>query len=219
MFTGIVEEIGTIKNIRRGTHSISLEIEAHTVLEDTKVGDSISTNGVCLTVTDMSSNTFSADVMPQTMRMTSFSTLKAGDKVNLERALTLQTRLGGHMVSGHIDGVGKVTRREQDDTAIWVWIETTPAIMRYIIAQGSITVQGVSLTVAKVQNNAFSISLIPHTQGATTLHSIKAGDIVNLENDIVAKYVEKFTLEGNLDKKTPSDDSKDALYRDFMLRA
>lgn len=234
MFTGIIEEIGTIRSIRRGTKSISLEIEASTITEDTRVGDSVCTNGVCLTVTAVShaegrnTGRFSADVMPQTMHMTSFSSLQVGDKVNLERALTLQTRLGGHIVSGHIDGTGRVIRREQDDTALWLWIETSPKIMRYIIDQGSITVQGVSLTVAKTTANAFSVSLIPHTQGATTLHTAKVGDTVNLENDIVAKYVEKFTgkPEGNSAGNAPDgkdggggSDYRDALYRDFMLRA
>ena len=149
------------------------------------------------------------------MRMTSFNTLKTGDKVNLERALTIQTRLGGHIVSGHIDGTGKILRREQDDTALWLWIETSPNIMRYIIDKGSITIQGVSLTVAVVQKNAFAVSLIPHTQNATTLHTARMGDIVNLENDVIAKYVEKFVRnEGD----TNGDDNLN-LYRDFMLRA
>lgn len=217
MFTGIVEEIGTVKSILRGAKSISLEIEASTVLEGTMIGDSICTNGVCLTVTEIQTGrgTFTTDVMPQTMRMTSFSTLKVGDKVNLERALTIQTRLGGHIVSGHIDGTGKIIRSEQDDTALWLWIETSPNIMRYIIDKGSITIQGVSLTVAVVQKNAFAVSLIPHTQNATTLHTARMGDIVNLENDVIAKYVEKFVRnEGD----TNGDDNLN-LYRDFMLRA
>lgn len=217
MFTGIVEEIGTVRNIHRGAKSISLEIEAPTVMEGTMVGDSICTNGVCLTVTKIQTDgkTFTADVMPQTMRMTSFNTLKTGDKVNLERALTIQTRLGGHIVSGHIDGTGKVIKREQDDTALWLWIETSPNIMRYIIDKGSITIQGVSLTVAVVQENIFAVSLIPHTQNATTLHTTRTGDIVNLENDVIAKYVEKFVR--NEDDMSNNDNLN--LYRDFMLKA
>lgn len=230
MFTGIVEEIGTVKSITRGAKSITLKISATKVLEDTKVGDSICTNGVCLTVTSLPSlqggdgdRLFSADVMPQTMRMTSFSTLKTGDKVNLERALTLQTRLGGHIVSGHIDGIGRITRREQDDTALWLWIETSPEIMRYIIEQGSITVQGTSLTVAKTSGNLFSISLIPHTQEVTTLNNAKVGDIVNLENDVIAKYVEKLasvptdTLrQGSGEQSSEPTDVN--FYRNFMLK-
>lgn len=215
MFTGIVEEIGTIKSIRRGIKSISLEIGASTILEGTKVGDSICTNGVCLTVTDYADGKgFTADVMPQTMRMTALGGLKPGDKVNLERALMLQSRLGGHIVSGHIDGVGRVVKREQDDTALWLWIEAPANIMRYVIDKGSITIQGVSLTVAKVESDTFAVSLIPHTQGATTLHSAKVGDMVNLENDVIAKYVENFVQH-----KTKTGGDNLNLYRDFMLQA
>lgn len=230
MFTGIIEEIGTVKAIKRGTKSITLEIAACKVLEGTEVGDSICTNGVCLTVTSLSSPArgvsggFSADVMPQTMRMTALGALKPGDKVNLERALTLQTRLGGHIVSGHIDGTGRVIKREQDDTALWLWIEAPADIMRYIIDKGSITIQGVSLTVAKTEANLFAVSLIPHTQDATTLHTAKVGDTVNLENDVIAKYVENFVRNGasayetqsKIATKTKAGGNLD-FYRNFMM--
>lgn len=230
MFTGIIEEIGTVKAIKRGTKSITLEIAACKVLEGTEVGDSICTNGVCLTVTSLSSPArgvsggFSADVMPQTMRMTALGALKPGDKVNLERALTLQTRLGGHIVSGHIDGTGRVIKREQDDTALWLWIEAPADIMRYIIDKGSITIQGVSLTVAKTEANLFAVSLIPHTQDATTLHTAKVGDTVNLENDVIAKYVENFVRNGasayetqsKIATKTKAGSNLD-FYRNFMM--
>lgn len=211
MFTGIIEEIGTVKTITRGAKSFSLEIEAKTVLEDTLLGDSIATNGVCLTVTHINGNAFTADVMPETVSRTSLSQLQKGSKVNLERALTLQKRLGGHIVSGHVDGTGRISRMYNDDNALWVWIDCADSIMRYIVEKGSITIQGISLTVAKVQTGSFAVSLIPHTQEATTLHSAKVGDIVNLENDVIAKYVER------LMQSDVADDSKIDLYRGFMM--
>lgn len=211
MFTGIIEEIGTVKSVTRGAKSFTLTVEARTVLEDTLIGDSIATNGVCLTVTDMHNGTFMADVMPETVSRTSLSQLQKGSKVNLERALTLQKRLGGHIVSGHVDGTGRIARRYNDDNALWLWIECEPSIMRYIVEKGSITIQGISLTVAKVQTGSFAVSLIPHTQEATTLHSAKVGDIVNLENDVIAKYVER------LMKGDSAEDSKIDLYRGFMM--
>ena len=210
MFTGIIEEIGTVKSITRGAKSFTLEVEAKTVLEDTLVGDSIATNGVCLTVTRMSDGAFCADVMPETVSRTSLSQLQKGSKVNLERALTLQKRLGGHIVSGHVDGTGRISRMYNDDNALWVWIDCDASIMKYIVEKGSITIQGISLTVAKVQTDSFAVSLIPHTQEATTLHSAKVGDIINLENDVIAKYVERLM--------SASDDTeqKIELYRNFM---
>jgi riboflavin synthase len=219
MFTGIVEEIGRIKNIRRGVRSIALDIEASKVLEDVHVGDSICTNGVCLTVTEVSASSsadglgrFKADVMPETMRMTSFSQLKAGSEVNLERALTVNSRLGGHIVSGHIDGIGHIVRKEQDDNAVWLWIECDRPLMKYIVTKGSITLQGVSLTVAKVEGTRFAVSLIPHTKEVTTLHSAKVGSSVNIETDIIAKYVEKLLAASD------GKDDKTELYRQFMKK-
>lgn len=235
MFTGIVEEIGTVKTVRRGTTSVTLEIEACKVLQGTQVGDSIATNGVCLTVTSIpvtvrpslvSGDTiaaprgcFTADVMPETVRRTSLASLKPGSKVNLERALTLQTRLGGHIVSGHVDGTGKVSRIESDDNALWLYIRTSPQIMRYIIEKGSITIQGVSLTVAMVSESEFAVSLIPHTQQATTLHTAKVGDLVNLENDLIAKYVERLMPQGNgnVALAGSSEEEKINLYRSFLM--
>ena len=274
MFTGIIEEIGKVKSIRRGAKSVMLEIEAQTVLQGTQVGDSIATNGVCLTVTSMSSSgapshavgassltgsapshavgapslvgnassltgnapslvgsdiiaaktktktktkaTFTVDVMPETLSRTSLAQLQPGSLVNLERALSLQTRLGGHIVSGHIDGTGVIVNRTIDDTALWLWVECKPSIMRYIIEKGSITIQGVSLTVARVTESSFAVSLIPHTQGATTLHDAKVGDVVNLENDIIAKYVEKLMPNGS-ESSGRSADEKIDLYRSFLM--
>lgn len=191
MFTGIIEEVGHVKSLHRGAKSFTLEVEAEKVLEGTLVGDSIATNGVCLTVTSLTGHGFTADVMPETVSRTALGELVSGSPVNLERALSLQTRLGGHIVSGHIDGTGRITDRRQDDTALWITIECDSKLLRYIIEKGSVTLQGVSLTVARVDERSFAISLIPHTQAATTLHQAKVGDLVNIENDIIAKYVEK----------------------------
>lgn len=191
MFTGIIEEVGHVKSLCRGARSFTLEVEASLVMEDTRVGDSIATNGVCLTVTSLTGHGFTADVMPETVQRTALGELVPGSPVNLERALSLQTRLGGHIVSGHIDGTGRISDRRQDDTALWLTVECDSSLLRYIIQKGSITIQGVSLTVARVDDRSFAVSLIPHTQAATTLHQAKVGDRVNLENDVIAKYVEK----------------------------
>lgn len=191
MFTGIVEEIGTVKSIKRGAKSFTLCIAADKVLENTRIGDSIAANGVCLTVTSMGSGCYYADVMPETMRCTNFADLSVGSRLNLERAMAVGDRLGGHIVSGHIDGTGRVTNLERDDNAIWVTIAASPQIMKYIVMKGSIAIDGVSLTVAYVDSGTFKVSIIPHTQEQTTLTSKKVGDIVNLENDILARYVEK----------------------------
>lgn len=196
MFTGIIEEVGHVKSLHRGAKSFTLEVEAEKVLEGTLVGDSIATNGVCLTVTSLTSHGFTADVMPETVSRTALGELVSGSPVNLERALSLQTRLGGHIVSGHIDGTGRIADRRQDDTALWLTIECDSKLLRYIIEKGSVTLQGVSLTVARVDARSFAVSLIPHTQAATTLHQAKVGDLVNIENDIIAKYVEKLLGKG-----------------------
>ncbi len=205
MFTGIIEEIGHVKSLHRGVKSFTLEVEADVVMQGTQVGDSIATNGVCLTVTSLTGHGFTADVMPETVQRTALGELKAGSPVNLERALSLQTRLGGHIVSGHIDGTGRIADRRQDDNALWLTVECDSRLLRYIIEKGSITIQGVSLTVARVDERSFAVSLIPHTQSATTLHAARIGDLVNLENDIIAKYVEKLlgkapSEEGLLEK-------------------
>lgn len=191
MFTGIIEEIGRVRALRRGARSFTLEIEACKVLEGTQVGDSIATNGVCLTVTRMDEGGFAADVMPETVERTALKRLQPGSSVNLERALTLNSRLGGHLVAGHVDATGRIASRREDDTALWLEIEAEPAVLRYVVEKGSIAIDGVSLTVARVGERSFSVSLIPHTQGVTTLHERRVGDRVNLENDMLVKYVEK----------------------------
>lgn len=191
MFTGIIETIGTIRSIRRGAHSITLHIAAPGILEGTAVGDSIATNGVCLTVTSIERDAFTADAMPETMQHTALGSLQAGSRVNLERALRLDSRLGGHMVSGHIDGTGTLAALKRDDNAIRLTVTASPDITRYIIPKGSVALDGVSLTVTGVTSGSFEVSVIPHTQHATTLTSLMPGTPVNIENDLIAKYIEK----------------------------
>ena len=186
MFTGIIEEMGTVKTIRKSANSAILTIGATKVLEETKIGDSIAVNGICLTVTEIGSQFFKADVMHETLRRSSLNNLKTGSRVNLERAMAANGRFGGHIVSGHVDGVG----------AIWYTIKTAPTILKYIVEKGSITIDGISLTVAKVSNENFAISAIPHTVQVTILKDKKVGDVVNLENDIIGKYVERLISFG-----------------------
>ena len=194
MFTGIVEEVGRVRSVGNGR----IEIAAEKVTEGTAIGDSIAVNGVCLTVTAFTRGGFAADVMPVTLQHTALGTLRAGDRVNLERALTLTSRLGGHIVSGHIDGVGRVERVEADGNARILRIGASLKILRYIVPQGSVALDGTSLTVAEVDDNGFSVSLIPHTREATALDGKQAGDSVNIENDVIGKYVEKLL-------RTPTD--------------
>lgn len=191
MFTGIIEEVGKVVSISRHGSTIKIEIGANVVLRDTKIGDSIATNGICLTVTDITGSSFFADAMPETVSTTALKTLKNGSKVNLERALMLTSRLGGHIVTGHVDGTGIISEIKKDENAILLNVSTSPEILRYIVHKGSITIDGVSLTVIDVTDSYFSVSIIPHTQTATTLTSKTVGGIVNLENDILGRYVEK----------------------------
>ncbi len=192
MFTGIIEEIGKIKTVVRGARSVVVEVEAAVVTEGTKVGDSIATNGVCLTVTALTGNGFRADVMPETMERSNLGLLRPGDRVNLERALCLNSRIGGHLVAGHVDGTGRIVGMDRDDTAIWITVGAPERILRYVIEKGSVAVDGVSLTVAYVDGEVFKVSVIPHTRKETTLTKKRTGDVVNLENDMIARYVEKF---------------------------
>lgn len=203
MFTGIIEEIGKIQGIIKSTKSAKVIINASKVLEDVNLGDSISTNGVCLTVTEFSANRFTVDVMAETMRKSNLDQLTIGEEVNLERALRVGDRLGGHIVSGHIDGTGIITNYEKEDNAIWVTIKADREILRYIIQKGSITIDGISLTVAYIDDKVFKVSIIPHTKEVTTLLKKKVGDIVNLECDMVGKYIEKLimTKEDTKDKQ------------------
>lgn len=191
MFTGIVEEKGTIKSIQKQGCFAVLTIQAKEVLTDARIGDSIAVNGVCLTVTDKTNDSFMADVMAETLRRSSLGLLKAGSKVNLERAMAANGRFGGHIVSGHIDGTGTIVQMKPEGNATWVQIRTPDSILKYIVQKGSVAIDGISLTVAKVTKDSFFVSLIPHTGQETTLLTKKAGEIVNLENDIVGKYVDR----------------------------
>ena len=200
MFTGIVEEVGRVRSVGNGR----MEIAAEKVTEGTAIGDSIAVNGVCLTVTAFTRGGFTADVMPVTLAHSSLGSLRAGDGVNLERALTLSSRLGGHIVSGHIDGVGRVKRIESKENAQIFHIEADSTLLRYIVPRGSVTLDGVSLTVAEVDDKGFSVSLIPHTRQATALDGKKAGASVNIENDVIGKYVDKLLHDPARTEDTPS---------------
>ena len=191
MFTGIVEEKGTVGHISLAGISGSIAIKARKVLEGTRIGDSIAVNGVCLTVVSLRPDGFTADVMAETIRRTSLGSCQPGDPVNLERAMAADGRFGGHIVAGHIDGVGTIRSAVPEGNAVWITIDAPPQILRYIVEKGSIAIDGISLTVAYVDESVFKVSVIPHTAAETTLLSKKAGDIVNLENDIVGKYIEK----------------------------
>lgn len=191
MFTGIIEEVGTVKAISRSGSSSYIEIAAKKVLEDIHLGDSIAVNGVCLTVTDFGSGVFRADVMNETLSRSSLGSLRAGSPVDLERAMAAGGRFGGHIVSGHIDGTGTISDIKKDGIAVWYTITADPGILRYIVEKGSVAIDGISLTVAKVTEKDFSVSVIPHTAAQTVLGVKNTGDIVNLENDIIGKYVEK----------------------------
>lgn len=192
MFTGIIEEVGKIKNIQGGTN-YKLTIGASKILEDIHLGDSIAVNGICLTVISWDNGSFTVDVMRETLERTSLHRLRAGSFVNLERALAANGRFGGHIVSGHIDGTGEIINIRRDANAVWYKIKTSEKIMEFIIEKGSIAIDGISLTVAKVDRSAFYVSVIPHTLENTILLRKKTRDIVNLENDIVGKYIKSFT--------------------------
>lgn len=201
MFTGIIEEIGTIRGISRGSSSFVLDIGCREVLKGSKEGDSIAVNGVCLTVTSLTGNGFTADVMPETVHRSNISLMRQGSCVNLERAMAADGRFGGHIVSGHVDGMGMIREIREDVNAVWYTVEAEPALLRYIVEKGSITIDGISLTVAYVDRTCFKVSIIPHTRKITTLGRRRVKDVVNLENDIIGKYVEKLMLPAEEEKK------------------
>ncbi|MDE6931010.1 MAG: riboflavin synthase [Lachnospiraceae bacterium] len=210
MFTGIVEEIGTVRQIKKGKHSAVLTISAGDVLDGTKTGDSIAVNGICLTVTAVLPGAFMADVMHETLNRSALIGLSAGSPVNLERAMQANGRFGGHIVAGHVDGTGKIVKIERDDTAVWFTIQTKPELMRYIVEKGSVAIDGISLTVAKITESDFSVSAIPHTVKQTVLQEKRKGDLVNLETDIIGKYVEKL-LSPALEEQKESKITKEFL--------
>ncbi|TGB02664.1 riboflavin synthase [Halobacillus salinus] len=204
MFTGIVEEIGSLKSVKNKTESLELQLNAEKVLEDVQLGDSISVNGVCLTVTDYTKNTVSFDVMPETYRATTLNELSQGSPVNLERAMSAGGRFGGHLVSGHIDGTGKIVSKKPESNAIYYEIELPGDIIHYFVYKGSIAVDGTSLTVYGVEENKVTISLIPHTVEHTVLGGKGPGDHVNIECDMIGKYVAHF-LQGQQSEQSKPD--------------
>lgn len=191
MFTGLVEETGTVRSIRRTGRSLAITVGARKVLEGGRIGDSIAVNGVCLTVTALHSDSFTADVMPETFEKTNLSDTAVGTAVNLERTMALGDRFGGHIVQGHVDGTGVITALEPEEIAVWVTVSAPPEVLRYLVPKGSVAIDGISLTVVDVSEDRFRVSLIPHTFSVTAIAQKRPGDRVNLEADILAKYVER----------------------------
>lgn len=214
MFTGIVEEVGVIKELRTGNGFGKIEIKCEKVLEDTKIGDSIAVNGVCLTVNELKEECFIADIMGETLDKTNLGELKSGSRVNLERALKLSDRLGGHIVSGHIDGDGRIISIEKKDDGTWFTISSDRDILKYVIYKGSITIDGISLTVAYADDKMFKVSVIPHTLENTILADKKCGSMVNLENDVIGKYVEKL-FNNDTDSR---QNEKSNITMEFLMR-
>lgn len=209
MFTGIVEEKGTVTEIVRSADRACITIEADVIFSDLKLGDSVAVNGVCLTARSISSNTFTADVMNETFSRSTLSTLRNGSHVNLERAMLADGRFGGHIVAGHVDGTGVITEIKNDGNAVWYKITAEGSVLRYIVEKGSVAIDGISLTVAELGSSSFSVSVIPHTADVTVLSERSVGDRVNLENDIIGKYVER--LLGTEKNKKQDDISMDFL--------
>lgn len=209
MFTGIIEETGTVRSIKKSGRSAVVTIDASKVLEDLKQGDSIAVNGVCLTVVTVAEVSFSADIMHETAARSNLLKMDVGSTVNLERAMLLNGRFGGHIVAGHIDGTGVISKVWNDENAVWFTVRTSPALLRYVIEKGSIAIDGISLTIAGITQNDFSVSVIPHTAQNTTLGEKRVGDTVNLENDCIGKYVEKLL-------RTPGGQS--GISKEFLAR-
>lgn len=201
MFTGLIEEVGTVRGIQSGARSAVISIAASTVLEGTRIGDSIAVSGVCLTVRSLDDAGFVADAMPETLQRSTLGTLRLGSSVNLERALRLSDRLGGHIVSGHIDGTGTILSMTRDDNAVRIRIAADPAVLRYIVEKGSVALDGISLTVTAADSVAFEVSVIPHTFDNTDLSKKRAGDALNIECDIIGKYVEKLAAPAEMDER------------------
>ena len=214
MFTGIVEEKGAVKSIRRGRHSAVITVSAKKVLQDTVPGDSIAVNGICLTVTSLGPGWFTADVMHETLNRSSLSDATPGTFVNLERAMAADGRFGGHIVSGHVDGTGVIREIRRDDNAVWFTVSAPGNIMKYIVEKGSVAIDGISLTVAAVRDGSFDVSVIPHTLGLTVLGDRCRGDVVNLENDIIGKYVEKLM---NYSPGSP-EDNKGGITEEMLIK-
>lgn len=217
MFTGIIEEIGTVKKIQKvSDQAVTMTISSSKILEDVGLGDSISVNGICLTVTHFTSDYFEVDAMPETIKATSLNSLKKGSSVNLERAMAANGRFGGHFVSGHIDATGKIVKKKKEQNAIYYDIEIPNDLTKYILHKGSITVDGTSLTIFGIQQSIFTISLIPHTAKGTILGEKEEGDIVNIECDMLAKYVQKMLQNDDHEQKV-NRISKDFLQQNGFM--
>lgn len=213
MFTGIIEETGKIKERKKSGKSSSMTISCKRVLEGTEIGDSIAVNGVCLTVTEMGKDYFKADVMNETLSRSSLGESPIGSIVNLERAMAAGGRFGGHIVSGHIDGTGTVTHIKEDDNACWYKISADKKLLKYIVEKGSVAINGISLTVALVDDTSFQVSVIPHTGEVTGISYLREGSVVNLECDIIGKYVEKFITFNSEEEKNRGS----GLTREFLF--
>lgn len=213
MFTGIIEEIGRVIDIKRTGKSVKLRIGCDKVLEGLEPGHSISVNGICLTVSQLGESWIAADVMPETIDKTSLGSLGLGQMLNLERALRLSDRLGGHIVTGHIDGTGMVMGRETDENAVWIDIGVPEQLLRYIVLKGSVALDGASLTVADISSRDFRVSLIPHTRKITILGSKIKGDRVNVECDILGKYIERL-----LGTSTENDIGRSGITAELLQR-
>jgi len=214
VFAGIVEEMGAVKALEKTLAGTRLTILAKTVMNDLPIGASVSVNGACLTVVKRDDKEFTVDLSPETMGVTNLGKLSAGSPVNLERAMKLNERIGGHLVAGHVDGVGTVRGRKQDGNAIVLTFEASPDVLRYCISKGSITVDGVSLTINEVTDRSFSVAIIPHTAKVTTLGIKQQGDTVNLESDLIGKYVERLLQKrGQLTPK-----SEIVIDRDYLQK-
>ena len=224
MFTGLVEEVGTLAGIRRGRDSAVISVRARRVLEGLRIGDSVAVDGVCLTVTDIARDGFTADAMHETLRRSTLGAARPGRRVDLERALRVGDRLGGHIVAGHVDATGTVAARTRDANAVWLTVDAPPAVTRYVVEKGSIAIDGVSLTVAALTPAGFKVSVIPHTLEQTALADRRPGDAVNLEADVIGKYVERLLVraggdaapEGDTDR-APAAGPPSGITRDFLI--
>ena len=209
MFSGIVEEMGVVQSREHGRAGTRLSIMASSILHDLKPGESVSVSGACLTAAEIGTSDFSVDVSTETLRVTTLGELTVGTAVNLERAMTLHDRIGGHLVTGHVDGTGILRERTQDDRTVLLTVEVPAAILRYCIQKGSITIDGVSLTINAVSERGVSVAIVPHTANVTTLGVKQPGDSVNLESDLIGKYVERLLQRNGTipEKQTPGDRS------------